>query len=86
MIDTKELKVFGFTDQQMEQIETAASHLRHQDPPESVIETMKRWDVFTDGKWFDSIQARNHSEALLEALRKLDLDDEAGLDVRLAAQ
>lgn len=47
---------------------------------------MKRWDVFKDGKWVDGLQAREHSEAMLEALRKLDLDDESGLDVRLAAQ
>lgn len=47
---------------------------------------MKRWDVYKDGKWVDGVQARDHSEAVLEALRKLDLDDESGLDVRLAAQ
>lgn len=37
---------------------------------------MKRWDVFKDGKGVDGLQAREHSEAMLEALRKLDLDDE----------
>jgi len=47
---------------------------------------MKRWDVYQDGKWVDGVQARYHSEAVLEALGKLDLDDESGLDVRLAAQ
>lgn len=49
---------------------------------------MKRWDVYQDGKWVDGVQARDHSEAVLEALRKLDfdLDNESGLDVRLAAQ
>lgn len=47
---------------------------------------MKSWDVYQDGKWVDGVQVRDHSEAKLEALRKLDLDDESGLDVRLAAQ
>ncbi|MGO4801072.1 hypothetical protein ACEN2T_17480 [Pseudomonas sp. W22_MBD1_FP4] len=47
---------------------------------------MKRWDVYQDGKWVDGVQARDHSEAVLEALRKLNLDDESGLDMRLAAQ
>jgi hypothetical protein len=47
---------------------------------------MKRWDVFEDVKWVDGVQALDHSEAVLEALRKLDLDDKSGLDVRLAAQ
>ncbi|WP_411566845.1 hypothetical protein ACLIN3_27435 (plasmid) [Pseudomonas orientalis] len=61
---------------------------------------MKRWDVYQDGKWVEGVQARNHSEAVFEAMHKLDLDDEAvlealrklnhndesGLDVRLAAQ
>lgn len=47
---------------------------------------MKRWDVYQDGKWVDGVQARDHSEAVLEALGKLDLADESGLDVRLAAQ
>ncbi len=48
--------------------------------------TMKRWEVYQEGKRFEGVQARDHSEAVLEALRKLDLDDESGLDVRLAAQ
>ena len=86
MVGTNKLKAFGFTDQQLEQVEAAASRLRLQYPPESVIEAMKRWDVFKDGKWFDGVQGRNHSEALLEAMRKLDPDDEVELDVRLAAQ
>lgn len=47
---------------------------------------MKRWDVYEGGKWVDGVQARDHSEAVLEALRKLDLYDGSGLDVRLAAQ
>lgn len=47
---------------------------------------MKRWEVYQEGKRFEAVQARDHSEAVLEALRKLDLDDESGLDVRLAAQ
>ncbi|AVX93338.1 hypothetical protein [Pseudomonas psychrophila] len=46
---------------------------------------MKRWDVYQDGKWVDGIQARDHSEAVLEALRKLDLDDESGLEVLLSS-
>lgn len=47
---------------------------------------MKRWDVYQGGKWLDGVQARVHSEAVLDALRKLGIDDESGLDVRLAAQ
>ncbi|SDR75781.1 hypothetical protein SAMN04490205_0299 [Pseudomonas trivialis] len=49
---------------------------------------MKRWEAYQEGKRFEGVQARDHSEAVLEALRKLDLDldDESGLDVRLAAQ
>lgn len=47
---------------------------------------IKRWDVYQDGEWVDGVQARDHSEAVLEALRKLDRDDDAGLDVRLATQ
>ncbi len=52
---------------------------------------MKRWDVFKDGKWVEGIQACHHSEAVLEALRNLDVDldtprEDCGLDVRLAAQ
>lgn len=47
---------------------------------------MKRWDVYRCGKWVDGVQARDHCEAVLEALRKLDLDDESGFDARLAAQ
>ena len=50
------------------------------------LKSMKRWDVYKDGEWVDSVQAHEHSEAVIEALRKLDLDDESGLDVRLAAQ
>ncbi len=48
--------------------------------------SMKRWDVYQDGAWVDGVQARDHSEAVLEALRKLDRDDDAGLDMRLATQ
>nr|WP_192963316.1 hypothetical protein [Pseudomonas fluorescens]CEK42119.1 hypothetical protein PQBR57_0166 [Pseudomonas fluorescens SBW25] len=48
--------------------------------------SMKRWDVYQDGEWVDGVQGRDHSEAVLEALRKLDRDDDAGLDVRLASQ
>lgn len=48
--------------------------------------SMKRWDVYQDGKWVDGVQGRDHSEAVLEALRKLDRGDDAGLDVRLASQ
>lgn len=86
MKDTTKLNALGFTDQQLEYIESGASHLRQQDPPEAVFKTMKRWDVYQDGKWVDGVSARDHSEAVLEALRKLDLDDESGLNVRLAAQ
>lgn len=47
---------------------------------------MKRWDVYQDDKWVDGVQASDHYEAVLEALRKLDQDDESGLDMWLAAQ
>lgn len=47
---------------------------------------MKRWDVYLNGIWKDGVQARHHSEAVLEAMRKLDLIDDANLDVRLAIQ
>lgn len=47
---------------------------------------MKKWDVYQDGKWVVVVQACNHSDAVMEALLKLDLEDDAGLTVRLAAQ
>lgn len=45
---------------------------------------MKKWDVFVDGQWCDQVQARTQSEAMLEALRSLDAEDETGITVRLA--
>ena len=47
---------------------------------------MKRWGVYQDGEWVEGVQVRKHSEAVLDALCKLDLDDESGLNMRLAAQ
>lgn len=47
---------------------------------------MKRWDVYLKGSWIDGVQANHHSEAVLEAMRKLDLNDESGLSVCLAIQ
>ncbi|EPG8943884.1 hypothetical protein L4Z64_001291 [Pseudomonas aeruginosa] len=45
---------------------------------------MKHWDVYQGGKWVTGVQARNHSDAVMEALMTLDLDDDVGLHIRLA--
>lgn len=46
---------------------------------------MKRWDVYQDGKWVNGVQARDHSEAVVEALRKLALGSDAGVEVRMSS-